>query len=259
MSNKISYTDLQKALKKVIDLNWVKTTRNGNQGAVGNTLEDLIGVRENNIPKSDFHQWELKAQQSDLSTLVTLFHKAPQTSNNKSFVTTTLLPNFGWPHKEAGKKYPADEKRISLTININSTYRGFFVRVDRTSKKIFIDFNPEVISNEVSEWIPNRQDIKKEYEEPFWTFDQIQEVLNKKLKNTLYIKAKTKTENHSKYFKYESFQVLMNPSLDNFIQALEAGKIYVDFDSRTHHDHGPKFRIARGAMMGLYATNAVID
>lgn len=31
------------ALKEIRDLNWVKSARPGNDGSVGNTLEDLLG------------------------------------------------------------------------------------------------------------------------------------------------------------------------------------------------------------------------
>ena len=37
-------------LKKVRDKGWIKNARPGNVGGVGNTLEDLLGIEENNLP-----------------------------------------------------------------------------------------------------------------------------------------------------------------------------------------------------------------
>ena len=33
---------------------WIKNTRERNSGAVGNTLEDLLGIEENNLPIPNF-------------------------------------------------------------------------------------------------------------------------------------------------------------------------------------------------------------
>jgi hypothetical protein len=37
--------------------------------------------------------------------------------------------------------------------------------------------------------------------------------------------------------------MLKNVNLEKFINCIEQGKIYVDFDARTGHNHGTKFRI----------------
>jgi hypothetical protein len=41
---------------------------------VGNTLEDLLGIVENNLPTPDIEGWELKCQRLVTSSLLTLFH-----------------------------------------------------------------------------------------------------------------------------------------------------------------------------------------
>jgi len=37
-------------LKEIRALGWIKNARHGNAGGVGNTLEDLLGIKENNLP-----------------------------------------------------------------------------------------------------------------------------------------------------------------------------------------------------------------
>lgn len=47
-------------LKKIAAMGWVKNRRKGNAGGIGNTLEDLLGIRENNLPIPNAVEWELK-------------------------------------------------------------------------------------------------------------------------------------------------------------------------------------------------------
>ncbi|MBD3285392.1 hypothetical protein GF359_03115 [candidate division WOR-3 bacterium] len=48
--------------------------------------------------------------------------------------------------------------------------------------------------------------------------------------------------------------ILTEFRFDKFLNAIEDGRIYVDFDSRTGHNHGTKFRIHRGNFPSLYTT-----
>ena len=46
----------------IYQMGWILNRRPGNAGGVGNTLEDLLGIRENNLPIPNADEWELKAQ-----------------------------------------------------------------------------------------------------------------------------------------------------------------------------------------------------
>ena len=48
-------------LRRIEQGGWVVSARPGNGGAVGNTLEDLLGIEENNLPIPNAPDWELKA------------------------------------------------------------------------------------------------------------------------------------------------------------------------------------------------------
>ena len=39
-----------------------------------------------------------------------------------------------------------------------------------------------------------------------------------------------------------------------FVDAVERGDVLVDFDARTGHNHGTKFRLRQGAYVGLYSS-----
>ena len=82
-------------LLKIKSLGWVKNARPGNAGGVGNTLEDLLGIKENNLPIPNASEWELKCQRINTSSLTTLFHIEPSPRALK-IVPQILLPKYGW-------------------------------------------------------------------------------------------------------------------------------------------------------------------
>ena len=65
------------AIQDIRKMGWIENRRPGNDGGVGNTLEDLLGVTENNLPIPNAAEWELKTQRMDTSSLATLFHMEP--------------------------------------------------------------------------------------------------------------------------------------------------------------------------------------
>ena len=64
-------------LKIIAAKGWIENRRHGNQGGIGNTLEDLLGIAENNLPISNAAEWELKSQRINTTSLTTLFHIEP--------------------------------------------------------------------------------------------------------------------------------------------------------------------------------------
>jgi len=122
-------------LKEIANKGWLPNARHGNHGGIGNTLENLLGIEENNLPIPNASEWELKAQKLGTASLTTIFHIEPS-PRAIGFVPQILLPKYGWKHKEAGNKYPDDEMSFRQTIHgLNSSDRGFKVIIDRTEKK----------------------------------------------------------------------------------------------------------------------------
>ena len=46
------------ALREVRDRGWIESTRQGNDGGVGNTLEDQLGLAENNLAIPNDAEWK---------------------------------------------------------------------------------------------------------------------------------------------------------------------------------------------------------
>jgi hypothetical protein len=104
-------------LKEIRDMGWIECRRQGNSGGIGNTLEELLGIEENNLPIPNAAEWELKCQRARTKSLVTLFHMEPSPTALK-FVPNILLPKYGWKHKEAGVKYSSTERGDNLTLKL---------------------------------------------------------------------------------------------------------------------------------------------
>jgi len=47
--------------------------------------------------------------------------------------------------------------------------------------------------------------------------------------------------------------MLQKFSLDEFLKVIEKGNLLIDFDARTGHNHGTKFRLRQNAIQSLYA------
>ena len=242
-------------LSEIKDLGWIENKRYGNQGGVGNTLEDLLEISENNLQLPDFGEWEIKSQRAETSSLLTLFHSEPKPRNAR-FVPKILLPKYGWPHQEAGTIYPENEMSFRQTISASSySDRGFTVGVDRENEKIFITFDSGKIASHHDHWknsVANRIGLSELNPIPYWDFHDIESKISAKLKNTLYVKATTKRENGIEYYHYEHFEVYTGLDIDNFVSLVEEGQVYIDFDARTGHNHGTKFRIRPAYKNRLY-------
>lgn len=248
-------------LQEIKEMGWIKTQRPGNAGGVGNTLEDLLGVAENNLQLPDFGAWELKSQRARTGSLLTLFHLEPKPRNAR-IVPKILLPLYGWPHQDAGSVYPPNERSFRQTINaISSSDRGFSVNIDWDNQVIFVSFDYQKIDNRHAEW---RNFIKAGVgtgditPNPYWTFHDLSEKLSTKLNNLLYVKAETRYKAGEEYFKYDKIEAYIDPTLEKFLRLVEIGSIFVDFDARTGHNHGTKFRIRPAAKTDLYQRHIVV-
>ena len=261
-----SKEELIEQFKEIYTKGWIFNYRRGNDGAVGNILEDLLGIPENNLPIANAAEWELKAQRSNSNSLLTLFHKEPSPTALK-IVSTRLLPLYGWQHKQAGTKYPADEKSFRATLNAQTpTDRGIKIVVNDQEQRIEVNFNALLTSQNHRNWLEkvkataghlNNFDII-----PYWRFDDLYHKAGTKLHNCFYVQADVKHEKTdnttNEYFRYNYVLKLSHFDKEKFINAIRDGKIYIDFDARTGHNHGTKFRIKHQDIPTLYQDAEVI-
>lgn len=251
-----SKQDLINKLAEIKKRGWIKTQRPGNDGAVGNTLEDLLGIKENNLPIPNAAEWEFKAQRKTTQSLTTLFHMEPS-PQGVNIVSSILLPHYGWKHQQAGKKYPKTEKSFrSTTCATNSTDRGFIVVIDEKEKKVEFSLDASKANRKKHrKWLTT---VKKDVglgeinPQPYWGFQDLLYKAGSKLKNTFYILAENKWEDGNEYFLFSDVLILTDFYFEGFLQCLKKGVIFIDFDARTGHNHGTKFRIKQNHWPELY-------
>lgn len=242
-------------LKSIANRGWVPNARQGNSGGVGNTLEDLLGIEENNLPIPNAAEWELKAQRFNSSSLTTLFHSEPS-PRALHFVPRILLPQYGWSHQEAGIRYPENEMSFRQTIHGHSpSDRGFMVKIDRQQHKILISFAQDKIASRHNEWkktVEQNIGLGELKPQPYWGFDDLEHKAGTKLLNCFYVQAKVKRVDGQEFYHYNRVLMLQRFSFTGFLDQLEAGNILVDFDARTGHNHGTKFRMRQNCLPLLY-------
>lgn len=246
---------LIKELRKIKSLGWLPSARHGNAGGVGNTLEDLLGIEENNLPIPNAAEWELKTQRSKTSSLTTLFHMEPSPRALR-FVPQIFLLKYGWPHEEAGEKYSQNEMSFRQTISAKGrSDRGFTVVINRKERKILISFDANAVADKHTDWlnsVKNRVGLDELNPQPYWGFDDLFHKAGTKLINCFYVQADAKKEKGKEFFKYDKILMLQKFSIEKFLQALEQNDVLVDFDARTGHNHGTKFRLRQNKLPDLY-------
>lgn len=240
---------------KIADMGWVPNARPGNAGGVGNTLEDLLGIKENNLPIPNAAEWELKAQRKNTSSLTTLFHTEPSPRAIK-FVPEIFLKQYGWAHKEAGKRYPLNEKSFRQTISGNDfSERGFTVVLDFDNRRVQISFDASKVAQKHHDWlcgIEQTAGLGQLNPQPYWGFDDLAHKAGTKLLNCFYVQAEVKRIDGLEYFFYNDVKLLRKFSFEGFLSQIKAGNIFVDIDARTGHNHGTKFRMRQNCIDNLY-------
>ena len=258
-----TYTKLEliAKLKEISAKGFVPNTRRGNHGGIGNTLEDLLGIKENNLPVPNAAEWELKARRLNSTSLTTLFHIEPSPRAIR-FVPQVLLPKYGWAHKEAGKKYPKGEMSFRQTIHGQSrSDRGFNVVVNRKERKVSISFDAKSVDLRHKKWLDSvkkRAGISELDPQPYWGFDDLEHKAGTKLLNAFYVQADVKIVRKKEFYHYTKVTMLQKFSFEGFLKALDEGKILVDFDARTGHNHGTKFRMRQDCLPMLYKKKTII-
>lgn len=212
---------------------WIPNYRTTSSGNVGNILEDLLGIEENNLSLPDAGEWEIKAQKVNLqpNSLLSLCAIEPEPRELK--VVPYLVETFGWTPTIWRSNYSANEKSFRQTLTSNWTSRGFRVCV---TNRVEVQYKGD---------IPN-------YITPYWAFDDLRKKLQSKMKNLFSVIAVSKNIDAVENFNYCDGVMYEGFSFDNFLTELSIGNIRVDFNARSGHNHGTKFRTNQSILTKLY-------
>jgi len=233
----MEYTDFLHKIKQIEKMGYVKSHRTGSTG-IGKTLEDLLGITENNIAGPDFETYELKSARKKSVSMLTLFTKAPlpEGANKK------LLEVFGYRQR----KIPRDHRQLSLSGE----------EIDESK----IPLEDKELHSTVDSVNPNSVGLKLEIKgkklyigndqgvEAYYDNDTLKKAFEKKYHKLIYVLADHKRERGNEYFWFNEAYLLDGFGFERFSELVREGKLKVDIrighyqDGRLH-DHGTGFRI----------------
>jgi hypothetical protein len=229
--------DFIREYTKVKEMGWITTHRSGPTG-IGKTLEDLLGIEENNLDAPDFGDYELKSCRIDSPSMLTIFTKTPQPAKSNTY----LRMKYGY----SSSAYDNDEKVLHSTLTA-----ARFVPIYDTGHSLKIVCDSQRIS------IASEMGIENVY----WDREGLRKAFEKKYKNKfVYAKALSRGTGASEAFKFTEAYEVSGFDYDSMIALLEQGKIFVDIrigqypDGRTH-DHGTGFRIREADQHLLFKVN----
>jgi hypothetical protein len=242
---------------------WLLGSRQGNDGNQGNTIEELLGVAENNLRIPDLGGIELKSQKAETGSLVTLFHKEP----NPRGSVPNLLKTLGWKHQKAGGDYKHDEMSFRSTTYANRfTDRGFSIALTKSRIEFIFDRTKvnraakdvTGIYSTYGDWLTDVDSRHPHYSTVlpvFWDRKDFEDNCYLKLDSTLMVYLETKRINKAEYFRIVEAYIYKGFCANALTRLFSEGGVVIDFDARTRHNHGTKLRVAKDKIGQLFDFN----
>lgn len=216
------YLELLEKLRQLNAKGYIRTHRKRNTG-LGKTLEDELGIEENNIPGPNGAMTELKSARKNSTSMVTLFTKSPMPKKANS----VLLEEYGYVTPESKGK-----KILHTTVNA--------IEYNRLRGKV--GFKIDLKEDRID--LVNEQGRVLGY----WDKPTLKERFEAKLPRVLYVKAETKGSGAEEEFWYNEAWLLSGFSFEAFLTLLKERRILCDirigqYPSGRPHDHGTAFRV----------------
>ncbi len=209
---------------QVKEKGWVKSKRKGPTG-IGQTLEQLLSIKENNVALPDLGTIELKTHRIGSSSMITLF-----TFNRKAWKMNPLA---------AIKKYGTrdNEGRLGMYFTMARTPNsmGLFLNVDETAISVR-HVSGEIIAE--------------------WQLEALAKRFMQKTPGLVLVSAFSEMRGDTEWFKYDRAQLLTETSTNIIHNQLVSGNILVDL--RLHdkgasaRNHGTGFRATEDKLTLLF-------
>jgi len=230
--------------KRVRDLGFVKSHRSHNTG-IGKTLEDLMGVEENNLDEPDFGNIEIKSRRSMSKSDITLFTKSPKPRGTNKLIRE----KYGY----FDVKHPSIKvmrMRMNNTFKWNTIKSGwdFRLKMDEPNNKIHLEFR-----NTNSKQIG---DVKGYYD-----FNEFHKSI-RKIHTVAVVSTKNEKRMGDEYFHFTNCKIYSGLTYELFMKLVLKGIICYEirlglYKSGKYHDHGSGFRVNNNQLSKLY--NSFID
>lgn len=221
---------LTKKLEEIKKMGFIKTHRVHDTG-IGKTLEDLLGIKENNLRVPDVGKIELKAKRIKSESMLTIATKSPEPRG----VNKQLFEKL---------KYKDEEGCYCL----HSTVYGS--RSNPQGLRVALENNRLVLKN-------------KKRIEAYWPISIFDDVLKSKSDKIMLVFANVKGKKLTKNekFHYTEAYLLSGLSINKFTSAIKKNKLKIDIrigvyrsgkNKGKYHDHGTGFRINKRDFLKLF-------
>jgi len=239
-----TYEELVSGIKELKKEGFVKTHRKGDTG-VGKTLEDILGVGENNFAGPDGVDTELKGTRKTASSMLTLFTKSPLPRG----INSKLRKEYGYPDSKHKDKQVLRTTINAIDFNNVRGEKGFKI----VTKGDKIEIKPFRKPKKFTD-MPN----------PYWTKEMFENSIKKKyVKNLLYVKADSKGTDSNEEFHYIEAYLLQGFNYEKFSENLSKGLLKVDirlglYENGDLHDHGTGIRIQPALLDRCFTSTQVV-
>lgn len=217
----ITLRELKKRLKNLRDRGFIKSLRIHNTG-IGHTLEQLLGLPENNIALPDLGRLELKSQRAESSSLITLFTKRPDDALNAK-----LLDRLGYPRKSNGLRV------LHQTITAGHKNRQGFELFNKRNRLVILKNKKYVFSY-------NKGKLKR--------------IFDRKIGKgvVLVLSASKKTTGAREIFHYQEAYLVKGGDFEKFLDNLYYDIRIGRYPDGRPHDHGSAFRIKKSSLKKIF-------
>ncbi len=210
--------------KEVREHGFYKSMRRGPTG-VGHTLEQCLGLTENNIAVADLGEVELKAHRDNVASLITLF-----TFNRRAWVMQPLsaIRAYGTPDQNG---------RLGLYFTMSQ---------QPNSSGLFLTVTDEVVS---VQHISGKTLVR-------WFTKDLSKQFKTKMPALLLVTARTELRGDTEYFHYYRARLLTGTSPTLVADQIRRGNMLIDLrlhDAVTYaRNHGTGFRAKEGSLDQLF-------
>ena len=137
MANRhITRDALVERLSRIRDRGWITSMRPLSSGGIRYTIDQLLGLPQNNLPIAATAQWDLKSYRAGTSSPIILAYMEPEPRSAR-IVPQILLPYYGWPDA----KRPGERSfRQTLRATVASD-RGFGIELDEAESRVAVSFD----------------------------------------------------------------------------------------------------------------------
>lgn len=235
---------LERKFLEIKKRGYVKSVRKGPTG-VGATFESLLNKNEESFEIPDFYDIEIKTKRSYSKSYITLFNAVP--TGSSYYEVKRLRDNYGYPDPKYKTLKQLNTEVSSNNLTKVGLWYYFQIKVNREDEKIILliyNWNKELIDSNT-----------------YWDFDILKEKLERKLQVLALVKAWPNNIGDSEYFKYYKMSIYILKSFDQFIEAIENGKINIKFKIGSYHDekrygqvsaHGVGFAIKEEDLSNIF-------